>query len=169
MFILFAPVATIYLYLQYEKLAIHHEIKSRMIAQMNPEEFVLLKFSKEEAETKLRWEHASEFEYNGQMYDVVSSEIKGDSILYRCWWDFEETDLNKKLKKLVATAFDQDEENRETQTNLYNYLLSFFCTDPFYWNIKPLYNSQVVYIDTLHLSIFKSIRISPPTPPPKVS
>src|SRR5690606_39601506 len=80
LFVLFAPVMTIYLYLQFEKSAVRREIKWKMIAGMDEEELVLLKFTKEETQTKLRWEHSKEFEYDGQMYDIVSKEVKGDSI-----------------------------------------------------------------------------------------
>lgn len=140
-----------------------------MIAGMDEKELVLLKFTKEETETKLRWEHSKEFEYNGQMYDIVSSEIKGDSIYYHCWWDYEETKLNKKLKKLVASAFDQDEDNKKAQKNLHNYLWSFFCTDPFDWQTTLPEKTEVVYQDVMHANFFNSNLITPPTPPPKVS
>lgn len=140
-----------------------------MIAGMDHEELVLLKFTKEEIKTKLRWKHSKEFEYNGQMYDIVSKEIKGDSIFYRCWWDHEETQLNKNLKKLVASAFNQDEDNQETQKELYSYLWSFFSPPVFDWQAAPSHISEVVYKDSIHPNIFNAIRISPPTPPPKAS
>jgi hypothetical protein len=169
LFILIAPVATIYLYIQIEKSAIRREIKGKMIASINEEELVLLKFTKEETKIKLRWEHSKEFEYNGQMYDIVSSETKGDSIFYRCWWDYEETELNKKLKKMVAIAFNQDDENRKTQEIFYSYLFLYFCNNPFNWQATPSLNIEVVYQDTLNLGVFNALRISPPTPPPKIS
>ena len=75
LFILFAPVATMFLYLHFEKAALKREIKWKMVAGIDQNELVLLKFSKEEAEKQLRWEHSKEFEYEGQMYDVVSKEI----------------------------------------------------------------------------------------------
>lgn len=155
--------------MQFEKSAIKREIKWKMIAGVDDEELVLLKFTKEETETKLRWEHAKEFEYKGQMYDIVSSEIIGDSIFYRCWWDYEETNLNKKLKKLVASAFDQDEDNQRAQKNLHNYLWSFFCTDPLDWQTTFYEKAKVVYQNTMRDTIFNSILKSPPTPPPKIS
>jgi hypothetical protein len=155
--------------MQFEKYALKREIKWKLIAEIDQEELVLLKFSKEETETKLRWEHAKEFEYNDQMYDIVSSEIKGDSIYYRCWWDYKETNLNKKLKKLVASAFDQNEDNQKAQKNLHTYLWSFFCADPFDWQTKLPQKPEVVYQDTMYANIFNSIRITPPTPPPRVS
>lgn len=139
-----------------------------MIAGMDQEELVLLKFSKKDAETKLRWEHAKEFEYKGQMYDIVSAEIRGDSIFYRCWWDYEETNLNKKLKKLVASAFDRDEDTQKAKKNLHKYLWSFFCTAPFSWQATPLQKAGIAYQDTMHSTIFNSVLISPLTPPPRL-
>ncbi len=169
LFVLFAPVATIYSYLQYEKSAVRREIKGKMIAGMDREELVLLKFTKEETETKLRWEHSKEFEYNGQMYDIVSKEIKGDSIFFHCWWDYVETDLNKKLQKLVANAMDENGSNCDAHLNLYNYLCSFFCTELIDWHAITFQKTEIVYQDEMHADIFNSIRISPPTPPPKLS
>jgi hypothetical protein len=160
---------TIYTYLQFEKSAIRREIKWKMIAGMDDEELVLLKFTTEETQTKLRWEHSKEFEYDGQMYDIVSKVVKGDSIFYRVWWDHEETKLNKSLKKLVATAFDQDEENTRTQKNFYTYLGSFFFQDVFDWQARPSQKLWVLYQDSMHPEIFNSFLIQPPTPPPKLS
>ena len=170
MFVLFAPVLTVYFYLQFEKAAIRREIKWKMIAGMDEEELVLLKFTKEETQTKLRWEHSKEFEYNGQMYDIVSKKVKGDSIFYRCWWDHEETKLNKSLKKLVANAFDHDEENRRTQQTFHTYLGSFFYSDIFDWQARrPSYNLEVICQNFFYGEKFHSLQLSPPTPPPKRS
>lgn len=140
-----------------------------MIAEINPDALVLLKFSKKEIPTKLRWEHSKEFEYDGQMYDIVDVKVKGDSIFYRCWWDHEETALNKKLKKLVALAFDKHKSNRDSQTHLYVYLRSFFITKHFEWQSMLLPHCEYDYNCSLTNIIFNSLRFSPPTPPPKVS
>ena len=140
-----------------------------MIAEMNHDDLVLLKFSTEEVKTKLKWEHAREFEYLGEMYDIVDVEVKGDSIFYKCWWDYEETVLNKKLKKLVATAFDRDESNREGQNNLFIYLRSFFFTDTCEWQSINLPNIEFVYCGSLRDILFNSLWLPPPTPPPKLS
>ena len=169
LFILFAPVVTIFLYLQYEKKTVRREVKWKMIAGLDKEELVLLKFSKEQIQTELRWKHSKEFEYKEQMYDIVSTETKGDSIFYRCWWDHEETALNKRLTKLVVNAFDTDENKRDAQLNLHLYLRSFFCTDVLNWEMIPSQKVIVVYQDLIHPKYFTSLRISPPTPPPKLS
>ena len=169
LFILFAPVVTIFLYLQYEKKVVRREVKWKMIAGLDQEELVLLKFSKEQTETELRWEHSKEFEYNEQMYDIVSTEIKGDSIFYRCWWDHEETALNKRLKNLVVNAFDQDENKRDAYMHLQVYLWSFFYTEILDWEMIPSQKVFIVYQDIIHAKHFISLPISPPKPPPKLT
>lgn len=169
MFILIAPIAALYTCLQFEKSALRREIKWKMIAGMDKEELVLLKFTKKETQTKLRWEHSKEFEHNGQMYDIVSKEIKGDSIFYRCWWDHEETALNKKLQKLVASSFDNDEDKQRNQKELNLYFKTFFCVELLDWQSSTSEISAGIYRDLIYFDNFSSIRISPPTPPPKRS
>ena len=160
-------MATVYLYLRFEKAAIKRETKWKMIAGMEKEELVLLKFSKKETKTKLRWEHDREFEYDGQMYDVVSKETKGDTIYYRCWWDHKETALNQKLEKLVAKAFNNSEDQQRTQKELNHYLQSFFCSEVFKWQAKPFDTPLEIFQNTLQTSTVYSRCICPPTPPPK--
>jgi len=139
-----------------------------MIAGLDPEELVLLKFTSLESRTKLRWEHSKEFEFRGQMYDVVSSETKGDSIFYRCWWDHKETQLNQRLKILVAKALDQDENNGEALMNLHFYLGTFFYSKPIDLQFLSFQKISEVYEDEIHSGSFNSRLISPPKPPPKM-
>ena len=156
-----------FVYLQVEKAGLKREIKWKMIGGLDQNELVLLKFSKEETKEKLQWEHSKEFEYNGQMYDVVSKEIRGDTIYYRCWWDHEETALNKKLKKLVAGAFDQDEDQQQTHKRLNNFLQSFFISEAFQWRGKLVEISEVSLHSNLPRHWFCSRCLPPPTPPPQ--
>lgn len=70
--------------------------------ESEPEEvYVHFAFSKVETETLLRWEHSKEFEYEGEMYDVVRAETRNDSVFYTLWWDHEETEINQKLARLT--------------------------------------------------------------------
>ncbi|MRT16576.1 hypothetical protein F3C99_06360 [Vitellibacter sp. q18] len=167
LFILLAPVATMVLFLHIEKRTLKREIKSRIIAGIDPSELVLLQFTLKEAKEKLQWEHAKEFEYKEQMYDVVMVQTKGDSVFYRCWWDHEETKLNQRLKKMVALAFGEDEESSETQELFYSFLGSFFYTAPFQWQATASTNLESRYQDVVRPYFFTALSQSPPTPPPK--
>lgn len=91
------PVIASFTWLYYQKAIIKREVKRQIIAGIDEDDLVLLKFSKEEAKTKLRWEHSKEFEYNRQMYDVVKTMTLGGMVYYWCWLDHEETKLNRRF------------------------------------------------------------------------
>jgi hypothetical protein len=88
-------------------------VKRKMIKGIDKSELVLLVFKRSEATEKLHWEHAREFEYAGQMYDVVETLTTADSIYYHCWPDNQETHLNKKLNDWVASVLGSDKKHRQ--------------------------------------------------------
>ena len=162
-----APFLGTYAWLQIEKRKVKKEIKWRIIDGMDKSELALLKFTKEKSESKLRWEHSREFEYDGQMYDVVESRSTGDTTYYYCWWDNEETILNLQLSELVAKAMGKNPLNKEKQERLSNFLKNLYC------QVKPDNNS---FQDTangffaLQIQLdYSSICFSPPTPPPEIA
>lgn len=124
---LFAPTLLTYTWLRVYKDGVKREIKKQLANGLEKDQLVRLKFSKSDAE-KLHWEHAAEFEYKGEMYDVISSEERGDSITYHCWWDNEETQLNKKLSQLVERALGTNQERDDHQDRLISFFKSFFYT-----------------------------------------
>ena len=98
------PYLAIFAYLHHQKKQTRHEIKHAIIAGLDRSELVKLSFTAEELEQDVDWEHAGEFEYNGEMYDVVETATEGEKTVYWCWWDHEETSLNKRLNYLLAIA-----------------------------------------------------------------
>jgi len=161
-----APFAASYMLLHYQKKQVKRAVKWRMIAEMDKDELVLLKLSKNEQLTQLHWKHAREFSYKGEMYDIVYTKNTSDSCYYWCWWDHEETKLNKQLKKLVTQTFGHHHKKKDGENRLlkfYNNL--YFPTQIInqFFGIKfikePIFN-----INTLH-----SIRMTPPPNPPPES
>ena len=112
--------------MKYKKQKLKREIKWKMIAGLDPQELVLLKFTKETEAKQLRWEHSKEFEFKGQMYDVVSKESHGDTTYFRCWWDYEETALNKQLQKLIQIAWGNSPDNEQQQKTLKEFFKQFY-------------------------------------------
>lgn len=165
-FCLTAPFVGTYIWLQFEKQQVKHAIKARMIEGMNKAELTLLAFSKDEAESKLEWEHVTEFEYADQMFDVVESEAKGDSIYYYCWHDNEETSLNKNLKTLVAQALGNSPLRKEKQDRLNNFLKTLYCQHQFDKRSFPNSEKQAL-VDRTQFE-YVSILFSPPAPPPEL-
>lgn len=162
--ILIAPVVLTYNWLQYQKSVVRKDIKERIIEGLNKDELVLLKFSTVSAQRELKWKHSKEFEYKQQMYDVVEKKIEGDSIYYWCWWDQEETKLEKQLEKLVADALGLDQQNRLKQKQLVNYFKLLFCPSGFE------HQESIVQISENYFGsqsdIYTSPLWPPPTPPP---
>lgn len=116
-----APFALTYSYLKVEKHQLKRSIKHQIIDGINKSELVLLRFSKKEIKEKLEWEHSKEFEYEGEMYDVVEKVETTDSVSYWCWWDYEETRLNKQLAGILIATWHQN----KTQQNHNDLLIQF--------------------------------------------
>jgi hypothetical protein len=165
--VLVVPVLITYYWLQHRKLVVRHEIECRMIEGIDKNELLLLKFTREEFLTELKWEHFREFEYDGQMYDVVKTGEKGDTLYFWCWLDHDETRLNRELAGLVTRAYRDDPQKKEKQEQLHSYFKSLYCSKLFNWNI--IATSPEVRGSCICIQIFSSLSIPPPKPPPRLS
>ena len=163
-FSILAPFASVVSYLHYQKKLIRKEVKKQIIAGIDKDKLVKLKFSKEEIQNKLKWKHAAEFEFNGEMYDIVDKEESGDSIIYRCWWDNKETELNKALGSLVALATGKHIFMKEIRQNLFSFYTSLYCNE-FHFISSDNHISE--FRSYFYCEIFRSLKIKPPVPPPK--
>lgn len=164
LFLLVAPAVVTYTWIQQRKRAVKKEVKWKMIAGIDKKELVLLQFSKQEIQTKLHWKHPKEFEFNHQMYDIVSQKSTKDSIAYWCWWDFEETKLNQQLLHLVAHQLQHDFPLTEKQSQLVDFYKSFFFQEPLEWQVFPVCVSITLYF--LYSNGFLSRNPTLENPPP---
>ena len=64
--------------------------------------YLELKFSQDDAVRLLDWEHAHEFSFKGEMYDVVQVVNLGDSVLYYCYHDIKESKLQKAFQAFLG-------------------------------------------------------------------
>lgn len=162
-----APVATTYLMLQFQKKQVKREVKWKMIAGIDREELVLLKFTEKEKQTQLNWKHSKEFEYKGEMYDIVETNVVGDTTYYWVWWDDEETELNRQLSELVSFALGNNPKNQENQKRLHKFFKSLYFTEDdrkeslVFLEVKNKYHLQQKF--------YHSVSHSPPVPPPEKS
>lgn len=161
-----APVATTYIILRYQKKLVKREVKRKIIAGIDKSELVLLKFTDEEKQSQLKWKHSKEFQYKGEMYDIVEKEIRGDTTYYWCWWDHEETKLNKQLMGLVSRALGNNPKNQENQKRFYKFFSSLFyaeSTKNGYIAYKEV-NNETCFKQRFHQILF----YSPSVPPPEI-
>lgn len=162
---LITPVVTTFIFLQYQKKQIKREVKWRIIAGIDREELVLLKFTEKEKQTRLNWKHAREFEYSGEMYDIVETELKGDTIYYWCWWDHEETKLNKQLEELVSFACGNNAGTKENQKQLFKFFKSL-CFSKL--SREVTFDIALHHVPNFTCREFECmISDSPPAPPPE--
>ncbi len=167
LFILIVPAVVTYTWLHHHRRAVKREVKWKMIAGVDKKELVFFKFSNQELTTKLRWEHSKEFEYQTQMYDVVEKKITNDSTYLWCWWDHEETKLNKQLQGLLATAFQNDSQTKDKQNDVYKFYNLLFFQPEFSWHLfVSTFFSPTIFSQNKK---YESVPIFPSHLPPKNS
>ena len=164
------PVLGTYTWLHYQKLRVKQEVKQAMMAGMSKERLVRLAFTQGQSDTLLRWEHAREFEFQNQMYDVLEKKKQGDSIVYWCWWDQEETLLNRHLETLAKNAFAQSPERQKAQDQLLHFFKTLYCCEQIALNVYL--SDQIIEPAQIHqgeqANWYHSWKQRPPSPPPKM-
>ncbi len=152
--------------LQFQKAQTRLEVKKQIKAGFLLEELTLLKFSKTEADELLHWEHDKEFEFNGQMYDIVEHGESGDSLWFLSYWDHHETKIKRKLNELISSNVKPIVHSRDAvatsfiqiKANFFQYTYHLLNANVRKYLSKPEYIAQIFHTDI----------DSPTTPPPQV-
>lgn len=158
--LLLGPFCLVFLSLQAEKETLRRDLKHRMMETEDESSFVHMAFANDDLETELDWEHDNEFEYRGEMYDVVERETRGDSTYFSLWWDKDETELNRKLAKLIKTKHQEETPAQNLLKNI-KVFQSFTETE-----IRPVISENNTPISE-YIRIYKDPFISIPLPPPR--
>lgn len=163
---LLVPATGTLLWLYWQKLQVREAVKEQMIEGMDEQELVWLKFTEAEAHSELHWEHSREFEYRGQMYDVVRTEVKGDTTYYLCWPDAAETELNRQLEEAIA----QHTGANPGESIPYQRLFDFFQSLYYHPDQKVQSSRATLYTPLFErpLLTFSDHSIPPPVPPPRI-
>ncbi|MBK6565423.1 MAG: hypothetical protein IPG18_09565 [Saprospiraceae bacterium] len=153
--------------IHYQKKKIKSEVKKMILSALDKNELEHLKFSQKEINTVLKWEHSQEFEYKGMMFDIVQTEIKGDSVFYLCWPDYEEATLKKRQKQIVSLLMSNDSHSKKSRKKLQDYFKQLFVNTTYSYpeygsgiNIKK--QSEFVLVNDYHQNSEK-----PKVPPPE--
>lgn len=157
----FLGIVTVF---HFQKSQIRREIKHKIIDGLDPSELARISLHKNDL-SQLRWEHSKEFEFEGEMYDVVSTIETKDSITYWCWWDYEETTLNQALKHQLAQALNTNPLRNQATGQLIVLLKTpvlipeVLCFRAFHSVISPFRTQESVQV--------RSPNHAPDSPPPK--
>ncbi len=136
-----------------------------MIAGLDESRLVKLVFTHEEAKVMLHWEHSKEFEFNGQLYDVVRQQYGASLVTFWCFPDHAETRLQKQLTTLLRINLQKDTQRQEKQSQVRH----------FYKNLFYSYNRDThLYTMAMKVDYFFYNQnhpgppyISSPSPPPR--
>lgn len=131
---------------------------------MDDSQLIAFTFSARDSAEVLQWKHAREFQFAGEMYDVVRFEFAGgDSTRYICWHDREETRLNEQVAALLPTIFGHHEQTRQTKDRLFQFYTHLFFEYSAI-EIKPLTGNMLLssFFDDLYSSYQPKVESPPP-------
>ena len=141
---------------------VKREVKWLILNSLKKDDLVKLKFSKTEKEN-LKWEHSREFEFNGNMYDIVQSEVTPDSFTYFCYLDHAETKLNDRIDDAIKHIAGKHPQQNSTKDELSDFLKSLYCNEI---EILDSSNKKVFHKSQFQYSTFElkcnSLQSSPP-------
>tara|TARA_R110001592_G_scaffold307299_2_gene580929 strand:+ start:464192 stop:464725 length:534 start_codon:yes stop_codon:yes gene_type:complete len=162
---LIAPFLGSVLWVKHQKHLVKKSVKKEIIAGIDREDLVELTFSANQLKTDLNWKHSKEFEYLGKMYDIVEQSASGDSTTYWCWLDKEETELNNQLDRLLAIAWNKNDQQHNQQNHLTAFVKSLCLSSPFSFTCNALpseLNENIADHQFSYTSLFLSIESPPP-------
>ena len=163
--LLLGPAAGTFMWLHYKKSIVKKEVQQQIDDGIDEGKLVLFRFTEEETRTKLRWEHSREFEYQNKMYDIVEIKTVGDLFYYYCWYDHEETMLNRQIEELAGQATGSDPSVVIEPVITHSFLKSLYCL--FFWDQDMRSPGLLNRESGLFLFLFSQIILNPPTPPPQ--
>lgn len=145
--------------------SVKKEVKEKLESNF-PEEKKVIKVPSSWAENppeEFKWHEPHEFEYRGQMYDIIHQETHGDTIWYYCYWDQAETKLLNDLAEYVSNYLQQDQAKQQKYVSLKQHLDKIFL--PSYAGIPSDLFSQTATNFShkiSHLHIFLDVDLPPP-------
>lgn len=152
-----------YGWLQQRRKEVRKEVKHQIIAGLDRSELVLLTFTLEQ-HSKLKWMHSKEFEFEGEMYDVVETEVVDCVTHYWCWSDDEETVLNKQLFELTNIALGLDPVQQQQQSKFKHFTKTLYHEAYLPWRLDE---SLALIQPETHFTGVSPWNNSPPVPPPE--
>lgn len=149
-----------------QKATIKNRVAQYISSGIDKSELVLLKFTYAESKSKLRWEHSKEFEFKGQMYDIVETEYTNDSVYYWCWHDKDETHINNQIDKLASLVLPKKSEKTEYSITQVKQTIQLYCDTHISVN-SHLQTTKINY--KKYQFYYSSEFFKPLSPPPKTN
>ncbi|MFD1551073.1 hypothetical protein DNU06_04265 [Putridiphycobacter roseus] len=148
-----------------ERTSIKSSVLEKIQQGFAPEALITFTFSKADSQEKLNWKHAHEFEYLGEMYDIVASQIIKDSVQYTCFHDTKESKLNRRWYKFIGKLiYDVDDEEQKQKQKKNNLKLDYFIKNKMGSAVHC--RDSVCTANVFFIKSFYNYHILGPAPPP---
>jgi hypothetical protein len=149
---------------------IKRSVKWAYLNERSKDELVLVKVAKSleaSSNTFFSRVHAKEFEFLGEMYDIVCQSDKGDTTYYYCFHDREETQLAKKIHAQLINLLAQNNSTSKQEKKAWDfYQLKYLPID--YWQSAAIPVSVTTLLCAYN-PIILSGHLSIKSPPPDFS
>lgn len=149
-----------------QKESIMHKeyVRNNMLSDISEEEKCILQFSIHDAKNNLHWEKPDEFEYKGEMYDVISSKQIRDSVIFICYHDKKESRLKESYAELLINSFGNDLQ-KEQQSRIKIFFNVLYL--PAGISDLPATFESTAQTRSTTRELLNKFRQKPPAPPPK--
>jgi hypothetical protein len=107
-----------YAYLSYQKEEIRENIEQKIIKNLNKSDLNIF-IANEENLARIAWEReGKEFKFEGELYDIIFTEIKSGTTYYYCFKDKDETILEARINQFLKNQSGELPQNQHTKTIL---------------------------------------------------
>ncbi|MCB2222467.1 MAG: hypothetical protein KQI35_18940 [Bacteroidetes bacterium] len=155
-----------YVYLHLEKEKVRKEVKREILSGLNKSKLVKFKLSELKAHRQLTWINSREFKYKGRMYDIVQTTSAENTLIYWCWPDDDESQIEDQINFLMSRVLAHEQQEKENHQPLTKIFKLVFIANDQDWNIASRYHFNHQTFGYRKQKI-ESFQVSPPVPPPQ--
>ena len=111
--------------LKFQKRLIRNSVKELIYSGLSNSELSRIVVTTSDSDNLL-WHHHDEFEFQGNMYDLVSKESFNDSIVYLCFLDEKESEVNIYIDQQAKSIWSHSPFANDFETKLVDFIQKVF-------------------------------------------
>lgn len=114
-----------FMMLKFQKRLIRNSVKELIYSGLSNSELSRIVVNTSDSDNLL-WHHHDEFEFQGNMYDVISKDSLKDSIIYMCFLDVKESKVNITIDQLAKNIWSHSPLSNDFETKLVDFIQKVF-------------------------------------------
>lgn len=114
-----------FMLLKFQKRIIRNSVKELIYSSLSNSELSRIVVKTNDSDDIL-WHHHDEFEFKGNMYDVISIDSQKDSVVYLCFLDEKESKVNINIDQLAKSIWSHSPLSNDFETKLVDFIQKVF-------------------------------------------